>query len=78
MLCSVTEWKNNLKIFLLPKAIYRYKKKKNPYQNVDGIFHGTRANNPKISLKSQKTPNNQSNFEKEELSWISNYTTKLQ
>jgi len=41
----------------------------NPYQSTNGIFHRTRANNPKICMKPQKTPNSQSNLEKEEQSW---------
>ena len=53
------QWLNEriiLKYSYFPKWSIDTKKKINPYQNADGIFHGTRANNPKISLKSQKTP----------------------
>ena len=42
----------------------------NPYQNSNGIFHRNRKNNSKICVESQKTPNNQSKFEKEEQSWM--------
>ena len=38
----------------------------NPYQNANSIFHRTRTNYPKIFMKPQKTPNSQSNLEKEE------------
>ena len=41
----------------------------NPYQNSNGIVHRVRTNNPKICMKLQKTPNTQSNLEKEEQSW---------
>ena len=39
------------------------------YQNSNGIFHRTRTNNPKICMEPQKSPNSQSNLEKEEHSW---------
>ena len=38
----------------------------NPYQNTNGILHGTRTNNPKICIETQKTPNSQSNLKGEE------------
>ena len=41
----------------------------NPYQITNGIFHRTRTKNFTIHMKTQKTLNNQSNFEKEEWSW---------
>ena len=28
----------------------------NPYQNLNGIFHGNRANNPKICMEKQEYP----------------------
>ena len=41
----------------------------NPYQNTNGIFHRTRTKNFTICMKMQKTPNSQSNLEKEKRSW---------
>jgi len=38
-------------------------------KNINSIFHRTRANNPKISMEPQKTPNSQSNLEREEQNW---------
>ena len=38
----------------------------NLYQVTNGIFHRTRTNNFTICMKTQKTPNSQSNLEKEE------------
>ena len=54
-----------------------------PYQTINGIFHRTRTKNFTICMETQKTPNSQSNLEKEmeleELgSQTSDYTTKLQ
>ena len=40
----------------------------NPYQTPNGIFHGTRTKKFTICVETQKTPNNQNNLEKEELS----------
>ena len=40
----------------------------NPYQNIKGIFHRTRTNNPKICTEPQKITNSQSNHKKEQ-SW---------
>ena len=40
----------------------------NPYQNTNSIFHKAKTNNPKICMESQKTPNSQSNLEKEKQS----------
>ena len=56
----------------------------NPYQTTNGIFHRTRTKNFTICMETQKTPNSQSNLEKEK--WeleesgflTSDYTTKLQ
>ena len=55
----------------------------NLYQTTNGIFHRTRTKNFTICMETQKTPNSQSNLEKEneleELgSLTSDYTTKLQ
>ena len=41
----------------------------NPYQITNGIFHRTRTKNLKICMETQKTPNSQSNLEKEKRSW---------
>ena len=41
----------------------------NPYEITNGIFHRTSTNNLTIHTETQKTPNSQSNLEKEELSW---------
>ena len=54
-----------VKMTVLPKAIYRC----NPYQDTNGIFHRTRTNNFTICIETQKTPNSQSNLEKEEWNW---------
>ena len=37
----------------------------NPYQTTNGIFHRTRTKNFTIAMETQKTPNSQSNLEKE-------------
>ena len=57
----------------------------NPYQITNGIFfHRTRTNILKLCMETQKTPNSQSNPEKEKLeleesgSLTSDYITKLQ
>ena len=41
----------------------------NPYQTTNGIFHRTRTKNCTICMETQKTPNTQSNLEKEKRSW---------
>ena len=41
----------------------------NPYQITNSIFNRTRTNNFTICMKTQKTPNSQSNLEKEEWNW---------
>ena len=46
--------------------------------NYNGIFHRTRTKNFTIHMETQKTPNSQSSLEKEEWSWTSGYTTRLQ
>lgn len=56
----------------------------NPYQITNGIFHRTRTKNFTICMEIQKTPNSQSNLEKEKMELeestllTSDYTTKLQ
>ena len=54
-----------------------------PYQITNGIFHRTRIENLTVCMETQKTPNRQSNLEKEKQleesgSLTSDYTTKLQ
>ena len=41
----------------------------NPYQTTTGIFHRTRTKNFTICMETQKTPNSQSNLEKEKWNW---------
>ena len=41
----------------------------NPYQTTNGIFHRTRTIYFTICMETQKTPNSQSNLEKEKQSW---------
>ena len=41
----------------------------NPYQITNGIFQRTRTKNFTICMATQKTPNSQSNLEKEKPSW---------
>ena len=40
-----------------------------PYQTTTGIFHRTRTKNFMICMETQKTPNSQSNSDKENRSW---------
>ena len=40
-----------------------------PYQITNDIFHRPRIKNFTIHMETQKTPNSQSNLEKEEWSW---------
>ena len=41
----------------------------NPYQTTNVIFHRIRTKNFTICMETQKTPNSQSNLEKEKWSW---------
>ena len=41
----------------------------NPYQTTTGIFHRTRTKYLTICMETQKTPNSQSNLEKEKRGW---------
>ena len=41
----------------------------NPYQPTNGIFHRTRTKTFTICMETQKTPNSQSNLEKEKRRW---------
>ena len=63
ILCS---WIERINIVKMTKAIYRFNAM--PIFTSD-IFHRTRINNSNISMKTPKTLNNQSSFEKEEQSW---------
>ena len=49
----------------------------NPYQTTNGLFHRTRTINFTICMETQKTPNSQSNLEKEKRSW-QNQAPRLQ
>ena len=49
----------------------------NPYQTTNGIFHRTRTKNFTMCMETQKTPNSQSNLEKDKRSWR-NQTARLQ
>ena len=54
----------------------------NPYQTTNGIFHRSRPKNFTICMETEKTPNSNSNLEKEKQqeesgSLISDYATKL-
>ena len=44
----------------------------NPYQTTNGIFYRTRRKNFTVRMETQKTPNSQSNLEKEKQSWKNN------
>ena len=41
----------------------------NPYQTTTGTFHRTRTKSFTICMETQKTPNSQSNLEKEKRNW---------
>ena len=41
----------------------------NPYETTNGSFHRTRTKHFTICMETQKTPNSQSNLEKEKQSW---------
>ena len=41
----------------------------NPYQTTNGTFHRTRTKKFKICMETQRTPNSQSNHEKEKRGW---------
>ena len=42
---------------------------RNPYQITNGIFHRIRTKNFTFRVETQTTPNNQSDVEKEKMSW---------
>ena len=56
---------------------------RNPYQIANGIFQRSRTKKFAICMETEKTPNSQSNLEKEKRigrnqAWTSDFTTKLQ
>ena len=72
ILCSWIGRINIVKMTILPKAIYRFNA-----IPTKSIFYRTRTSNLKFFMETQKTPNSQSNLEKEEQSWR-NHTPWLQ
>ena len=60
-----------LEELILLKCPYYPKQSTDSLQSLSkySIFHRTRTNNPKICMETQKTPNSQSNVEKEKRSW---------
>ena len=64
--CSWIRRINIVKMNILLKAIYRFNASPSNYQR---YFSHTRPNNFTICMETQKTPNSQSNPEKEKHSW---------
>ena len=49
--------------------LFRFTKLCSPYQTTNDIFHRTGTKNFTVCIETQKTPNSQSNFDKEKLTW---------
>ena len=64
--CSWVGRLSIVKMTILPNTIYRFNVI--PIKLSD-IFHRTRTKNFTIHMETHKTPNRQSNFEKEECCW---------
>ena len=65
--CSWIGRINIVEMTILPKAIYRFNAI--PTQTTNGILHRIRTKKFTICMDTQKTPNSQSNLEKEKQSW---------
>ena len=65
--CSWIGRINIVKMTIIPKEIYRFNAI--PTKTTTGICHRTRTKKFTICMETQKTPNSQSNVEKEKQSW---------